>query len=351
MNTKINQPKDDFSYIDFGDKRLSVRLQKTVENLTKNTGASILGSGKGRSEAKGFYRLLSNEKFDMSQLQGAVYGSTLSRLNGIVLLIQDTSDINLNGHKKTESPGYSSEHVKGIKLHSCIAMSPLGIPFGLASQSYETREVAKSAGKQSRPIEEKESYRRLETMREATEFAPEGVHYVTVCDREGDFYELYAEAIELETDFVIRVTHDRNCDENEKTASKIRRQGAVGTVTVNIPRDSRSGAKARTAEMEVAYIQRWKIERFHYVLKSGCNAEKIQQRTFERIKPVLLIYSVIALYVMAVTYMGREVHRIHSIGSQPSGGLTSVIRTRVMAIFGATVLSVTFAGLLTVTRQ
>ena len=253
MNTKINQPKDDFSYIDFGDKRLSVRLQKTVENLTKNTGASILGSGKGRSEAKGFYRLLSNEKFDMSQLQGAVYGSTLSRLNGIVLLIQDTSDINLNGHKKTESPGYSSEHVKGIKLHSCIAMSPLGIPFGLASQSYETREVAKSAGKQSRPIEEKESYRRLETMREATEFAPEGVHYVTVCDREGDFYELYAEAVELETDFVIRVTHDRNCDENEKTASKIRRQGAVGTVTVNIPRDSRSGAKARTAEMEVAY--------------------------------------------------------------------------------------------------
>jgi len=53
------------------------------------------------------------------------------------------------------------------------------------------------------------------------------------------------------------------------------------------------------------YIQRWKIERFHFVLKSGCNAEKIQQRTFERIKPVLLIYSVIALYIMSVTFAGR----------------------------------------------
>ena len=53
------------------------------------------------------------------------------------------------------------------------------------------------------------------------------------------------------------------------------------------------------------YIQRWKIERFHYVLKSGMGAEKIQQQTYERIKPVLFIYSVIALYIMAVTYIGR----------------------------------------------
>jgi hypothetical protein len=240
-------------------------------------------------------------------------------------------------------------------------------------QSYETREGRKSplskAEKHGRGIEEKESYRWLETLEETTEYVPEGVHFITICDREGDFYELYAEAIELGVDFVIRVTHDRNCDENEKTAEKIRRQGSVGTVTVNIPRDSRSGAKARTAEMEVAYchvsvhkpanvtdrtiapkiamnlvriteinspeghepiewiiatnlpigsaadamtvveyyIQRWKIERFHYVLKSGCKAEKIQQRTFERIKPVLLIYSVIALYIMTVTYLGRVI--------------------------------------------
>lgn len=53
------------------------------------------------------------------------------------------------------------------------------------------------------------------------------------------------------------------------------------------------------------YIQRWKIEHFHFVLKSGLGAEKIQQRSYERIKPVLLIYSVIALFIMAVTYAGR----------------------------------------------
>ena len=53
------------------------------------------------------------------------------------------------------------------------------------------------------------------------------------------------------------------------------------------------------------YIQRWKVERFHYVLKSGCSVEKIQQRTYEKIKPMLLIYSVIAMFIMTVTYIGR----------------------------------------------
>ena len=52
-------------------------------------------------------------------------------------------------------------------------------------------------------------------------------------------------------------------------------------------------------------IDPWKIERFHYVLKSGCQAEKIQQRTYERINAVLLIYSVIAVFILAMTYLAR----------------------------------------------
>jgi len=84
---------------------------------------------------------------------------------------------------------------------------------------------------------------------------PDGVHCITICDREGDFYELYAEASELETDFVIRVTHDRLSDTDEKIVSKIRHKKAAGTVKVNIPRDSRSGKPACEAEMEVAYCQ------------------------------------------------------------------------------------------------
>ena len=370
MKSQVKSPKEDFSTVDFGDKRLNKRLQESLENLTKNAGKSILGAEKNRSGAKAFYRMLSNDKFDMSQMETASRAATISRMEGTVLLIEDTTDINLNGHKKTEGLGYSSEHVRGIKVHSCIAVTPEGLPLGLVGQYYETRPEAKNAmskkEKASRPIAEKESYRWVKMLDESTLYIPEEVRVVTICDREGDFYELYAQAQEIGEDFVIRVTHDRVTETSEKALSQIRRTKACGNVTVNIPRNARTNVPARQAKMEVAYctvsirkpasvtdaslpgslvlnivritetdaegrepiewilatslpldsaedamriveyyVQRWKIERFHFVLKSGCNAEKIQQRTYEKIKPVLLIYSVIAMFIMTVTYIGR----------------------------------------------
>jgi hypothetical protein len=54
------------------------------------------------------------------------------------------------------------------------------------------------------------------------------------------------------------------------------------------------------------YRQRWKIERFHYVLKSGCEIEKIQQRSVDGIEIVLLMYSIIAIHIMMLTYTARN---------------------------------------------
>jgi hypothetical protein len=370
MNKIGNSPKQDFEIVDFGDKRLNKRLQESVENFTKNAQKSILGASNNRSGAKGFYRLLSNENFNIELMADAVSESTINRMEGTVLLIEDTTDLNLNGHKKTEGLGYSSEHIRGIKIHSCIAVTPEGLPLGLVRQYYDTRPEAKSnlskSEKAARSIEDKESFRWLMMLEESTACIPEEVHVITICDREGDFYELYAQSQELGEDFIIRVTHDRTTETNDKILNQIRRTQACRHVKVNIPRNSRANIPAHTAEMEIAYctvhikkpmsvtddslpdkltfnlvritevssegrepiewilatslainnaeealtvveyyIQRWKIERFHFVLKSGCNAEKIQQRTYQKIIPVLLIYSVIAMYIMTVTYIGR----------------------------------------------
>ena len=107
----------------------------------------------------------------------------------------------------------------------------------------------------TRSIEEKESYRWLEMLRDSTSLIPNDVHFITVCVRVGYFYELYAEAEALDIDFIIRVTHDRCSDINEKIAIKIRHTKELGNVTVNIPRDSRSGIPAREATREVASYQ------------------------------------------------------------------------------------------------
>ena len=50
------------------------------------------------------------------------------------------------------------------------------------------------------------------------------------------------------------------------------------------------------------YMQRWKIERFHYVLKSGCAVEKLQERDMDKTTLLVLMYSVIAVMIMNMTY-------------------------------------------------
>ena len=173
------------------------------------------------------------------------------------MLIQDTSDINLKGHKKTEGLGYCSEHIKGIKLHSCIAVSPSGVPYGSLGQEYEARKEAKislsKAEKASRPIEEKESHRWIRMVQAITVKIPSHVSAITVCDREGDFYELYAELSKLEMPFIVRVTHDRKSVNAEKIVSELRKSQAFSRVIINILRDSWRNRPARQTEMQIAY--------------------------------------------------------------------------------------------------
>ena len=54
------------------------------------------------------------------------------------------------------------------------------------------------------------------------------------------------------------------------------------------------------------YVQRWKIERFHYVLKSGCNIDDLQLGTGTRLENAIAIYSVIAWKILNLTYESRE---------------------------------------------
>ena len=125
MEKSGSQPKSDFETVDLGDKRLNKRLQMVIENSTKNAQKSILGAEGDRSGAKAFYRLLGNERFDNEKLAEAAKAGTISRMEGTVLAIQDTTDVNQNGHRKTEGLGYRSEHVRGVKVHSCILTSEI----------------------------------------------------------------------------------------------------------------------------------------------------------------------------------------------------------------------------------
>ena len=54
------------------------------------------------------------------------------------------------------------------------------------------------------------------------------------------------------------------------------------------------------------YCLRWRIEDWHRVLKSGCNAEDLANKTAERLKRAVAIKLVIAWRIMLMTLLGRE---------------------------------------------
>jgi hypothetical protein len=54
------------------------------------------------------------------------------------------------------------------------------------------------------------------------------------------------------------------------------------------------------------YACRWQIEIYFKVLKSGCQVEKLQLETADRIKPCLTMYMIVAWRVLYATMLGRK---------------------------------------------
>ena len=69
--------------------------------------------------------------------------------------------------------------------------------------------------------------------------------------------------------------------------------------------------KVRTAEQAAEtvgfYLQRWRVEDFFRVLKSGCRVEFLLFRTADRLQRAIAINAVIAWRIMVMTLLGRQV--------------------------------------------
>ena len=366
--TKQFDINKEFEAIEFNSKRLKARFIKTMEKLEKDPEHSILTSMGSRSEAKAVYRMLGNEKFSCEEIQRVHKASTIERMidnqEQIILAVQDTTSVNYHTHNKTKGLGYNSEKTRGINVHSCLAMTTEGIALGILDQHFYTRENMKQEGTREelklRPIEEKESFRWLETMEKSNAGIPESIKVINICDREGDMYELYEKAVLEGKSFLIRVTQNRYSLNNEKIIHEIKKIPFKGSREVVIPRNPKTTTpesnttlwitykkfevkipKRIKTETEVTmnviyvtdqneesiewilatnesietgeeafkfvdyYIQRWKIERLHYILKSGCQIEKIQQRNVEQITPLIFMYSIISTMILNMTYLSR----------------------------------------------
>ncbi|MEX3969707.1 hypothetical protein [Paraburkholderia caribensis] len=101
------------------------------------------------------------------------------------------------------------------------------------------------------PIEEKESWRWLENMRQSTELLDDPVRCIHIGDRESDIYELFFTAYDLSSYFLVRTCVDRLAGDGQHTISKAMRQVQVKGLHRLELRDAKS--RPMTATLELRY--------------------------------------------------------------------------------------------------
>ena len=286
----------------------------------------------------------------------------------VVLLLQDSSSFDFSHHPETTGLGpLDNQYMSGFWTHNTLAVSADGLPLGIWDQHVWVRDVAqtgKSKQRHARAFEDKESYKWVQGLSDLK--AATGVtQVVTVCDREAHIYELFDAVLKAEAHFLVRASQGRSFTEDglavfaevaewpvqdaytlelkrrpERSAREAQVELRFGTLTLKQPNRAETGRATLTVQLvEVLepdpppgqeavhwvlitslpvttlaqaqqmvdwYTYRWLIERFHYVLKSGCKLEDRQLQTQERLERLLAVFNLVAWRLLWLTYQARQ---------------------------------------------
>src|SRR5205807_4667355 len=186
--------------------------------------AQACGSG---AATKATYRFLDNEKVTPEAIRAPHRDETAKRVREYktVLAIQDTTSLNYAAHKATSGLGpIDGNGSTGIHVHSVLAVSSDGVPLGLVHQQVWSRDPEKKRSKEERkklPIEEKESYRWLQSVDATSKAMDIETRIITVADREADIFELFALARPDNMDLLIRAVQDRRVQVGDSEVGKL----------------------------------------------------------------------------------------------------------------------------------
>ena len=264
----------------------------------------------------------------------------------------------------------SAMEQRGLFVHSTLAVGGDGIPLGLLQQQVWARDDADFGKRKERRHKEtaaKESQRWLDAVRDTEQALPPEQAVLTVADREADFYDLFAAPRRPGHDLLIRAKSRRRIQHEARLLGHgIATSPARGRLRVKLPRAH--GRPGRTATLTLRwdtfaieppsshprrtslpalpltavlaqeenppkgitavrwlllttrqvrrfadavqlvrwYAKRWLIERYNYVLKSGCRLEGLQLESGARLQRALATYAVVAWRLLWLTYAARR---------------------------------------------
>jgi Transposase DNA-binding len=371
---------------EFKDERLKRRFGRLLEQMASGPGESIPLVCEDWANTKAAYRFLSNEQVSEAEILAGHFQSTRERFaasEGPALVLHDTCEFTYK-REDIEAVGMTRIGVAGarpdgrprhytacgILMHSSLVVTADGLPLGLSAIKFWTREKFKGANELKRhvnptrvPIEQKESIRWLENLRQSAELLEDPTRCVHIGDRESDIYELFCTAQELGTRFLVRTCVDRLAGDGDHTIAdemaevdckglhRVQVQDKKGNISEAVlelryrrirvlppigkqkqypqlvltvlharERDKPRGrervdwklltnlsvtSRADAIEKLQWYAMRWKIETFHKILKSGCKAEESKLRTAERLVNLIAIFCIVSWRIFWLTMVNR----------------------------------------------
>ena len=182
------------------DGRVRSRIAQMGTAWTRRLGAPLPAIFPGRAEQAAAYRLLSNDGVTMEHILESHFEQTVERCRAerLVLAIQDTTTLNYDGLSGTSDDlGGGGKGTSGILAHVGVAVNAGGRPLGMFVADVDFRQA-----------EGKDSVRwtgGLDRAQELARACPD-TRVVTVCDREGDFWDLISRAEETGAALLVRAS-------------------------------------------------------------------------------------------------------------------------------------------------
>jgi hypothetical protein len=252
----------EFSGAVFPDKRLVKRLIKIASHFAQTPTGSLPRASGSWKDAKGAYRFFDNEGVSVHAILQPHQEQTARRAaaHRTVLVVQDTTGLNFQGHPATEGLGLvgtGRDGALGMWLHSSLAFTPDGAALGVVAVDWwvrDPKDFGKAAQRRRRPIEEKESYRWLKSYHATVKWGHEnpGTRFVNISDREGDLYDLFAlGAQHPEAGILVRARHQRKDQSGASLTEMMAREQPAGTLEIEVPRQP--GRPPGGAKLSVKY--------------------------------------------------------------------------------------------------
>jgi hypothetical protein len=256
--------KDELKAVEFGDKRLNARLGNVLDGFCSAPDKSIPAAFESWGDSKAAYRFFSNEKVNEEKILATHISATLERVKQeeIVLLLQDTTEIDYTRHPGVEDLGYIgvSAHAarQGFYLHPTIAVTPNKVNLGLVDNIIWKRdEMGTGAKRKLTQIEDKQSYNWLKSFRKTKEIAKSmpKTNFINIADRECDIYEYFLEynpAIK-NANFIVRSAQNRITKERNKLWEQVKESPSLATLEFELPRGR--GRESRFVTQEVRSVE------------------------------------------------------------------------------------------------